>query len=93
MVALYNVALAGPVFCVTVDDECCNGNYSSGTHNFGTTLTVEHWWVFYDSGDEDNNQVTIACYGNNSTTPAWSITVCGCGHTEVPTDVPNINSF
>ncbi|MBL0062317.1 MAG: hypothetical protein IPP40_12735 [bacterium] len=79
---LYTVqAFAATAFCISVNDPCCTGGSSFGTHQLTSTDDFRWWYIHYDTGNA-NNKVTIIAKLDGS--EVWRReNLCGCGSTTV----------
>lgn len=62
--------------CVTVNDACCDDEYTAA-NPVSVTEYFEDFYVCFDATSE-NNQVTVRCWVDGSTL-AWERTYCDCG--------------
>jgi len=86
-IALAASSVFATSFCINVNDPCCTGGASSGTHQLTVQDNFSIWNIFYDTGSV-NDKVTITAHLDG--TQIWQKTnLCGCGTTTVYYPVAN----
>ena len=80
MLLIATYALGQTSFCLTVNDVCCDNEYSSNTHQLQSNDSFNWYYIDYDATGV-HNQVIIRC--DLDGIKIWQKTYCGCGRDSV----------